>query len=50
MLPSKDSDGDANDVINGPEPASMDEGPPDEPRVLARTSSKDPRIYLNRRT
>jgi len=48
MLPSKDSD--ANEVIHEPEPASMDEGPQPGQRALARTSSKDPRSYLNRRT
>ncbi len=49
MLSSKDSD--ANDLrAHDPEPASMDEGPQHELKVLAWTSSKDPRSYLNRRT
>jgi hypothetical protein len=48
MLPSKDSD--ANDVIHEQQPASIDEDRQEEPRISARTSSKDPRSYLDRRT
>ncbi len=48
MLPSKDSD--ANDVIHEQQPVSIDEDRQEEPRISARTSFKDPRSYLNRRT